>query len=555
MSHRPVLERDESRDAPPEASHAPRPSAWARARLGKRAWWIVGAFSLLNLILSCVDLTSRPLSFDEGTTWVTSGQSGLALLHAVSKQGGNMAFYYYVLHYFMSAFGSSLLVLRLPSVLAGVAVVPLCFLVGRRVAGNRVGLIACALSSVSLPLIQWSQNARAYTFGSAFVLASTLFFLRAIEVNTRLDWALWALFSCLAVYCLTEVLFVLVAQLVSVVFLPFRNVPWPRLAVSTAALVLSGSWLAWDVLGKHRVPEITWIPPHPSSGRFPQLANVVGTTASAESQGFYLTIASRILLVLVLLLWAAAALLLVRDVVRTGRSAVVFRRGLIALWLVVPPVLGIFAPPLIHLVIPKVPSTPFYVDRYYTICVPAGAILLSTVLARIRTRTGTVATVAVLMSLQFDVLLPSYGVAVDQFQTPSDIVLAHARPGDCITFRVVEARYNFYYYALGADVPTRLIPRAVLPRESTPTNVAQVFQQEALESAHYWAIPPKSVIVDELKSCSRLWFLEAHVQQTQANSGGAHYENVGVLAKAFQSFYGHPREARFSNVTLLEYQH
>jgi 4-amino-4-deoxy-L-arabinose transferase-like glycosyltransferase len=63
--------------------------------------------------------------------------------------------------------------LRLPSAVFGAAAVPLLYLVGRRVASARVGLVAAALLAISPLHVRYSQEARCY----ALLIVEELFFL------------------------------------------------------------------------------------------------------------------------------------------------------------------------------------------------------------------------------------------------------------------------------------------------------------------------------------------------------------------------------------------
>lgn len=58
-----------------------------------------------------------------------------------------------------AAFGRSDVAARLPSALAGVALVPVVFLLGRALGGTAAGLAAATFTVLAAPLIEWSRNA------------------------------------------------------------------------------------------------------------------------------------------------------------------------------------------------------------------------------------------------------------------------------------------------------------------------------------------------------------------------------------------------------------
>jgi hypothetical protein len=80
---------------------------------------------------------------------------------------------------------------RLPSVLAGLATIPVIYLLGRELFTRRVGLYAAALAATSYYLIYFSQEARSYAFLYFLSSLSFLLFMRALH---RESWANVALF-------------------------------------------------------------------------------------------------------------------------------------------------------------------------------------------------------------------------------------------------------------------------------------------------------------------------------------------------------------------------
>jgi Dolichyl-phosphate-mannose-protein mannosyltransferase len=522
----------------------------------RRAWAVVGIFSLLDLALSLIDLTTRSIWLDEGTTWVTSAQSANHLLGAVADQGANMAFYFVALHFFTDVFGTSVLALRLPSVIAGVAVVPMCSLIGRRLGGQRAGLLASGVCSISLPLVLWAQNARAYTFGAALCTASILFFMRALEKNQRLDWALWVLSSSLAVYSLTLAGTVVLAEILSLVLRPGSSTPWRRLVSSSAVLVASGTWIAWVLLGLGRTPQVQWITSSVAHGQLQQFGAIVGFIASAQAQGSHLGVAGWILLLFTAGLWAVAVVKPCRDLFSGGRSEETWRYALIVLCICIPLGAGVLAPPIVGAVVKDISRTPFLVDRYYIMCVPLGAVLAGVGLSRVRPAVVLWALFASVLVLRLDVLVPSYGVSFDQLEAPSLYVLAHSRPGDCITFRVPDGGTVFYYYLQHSPEAASLVrsaPRSVLPELPTPTDAWQVFEQRSESNLPNWAVPPRQVTLDQLASCRRLWFFETHVQATSSPSGQSSSTNVASLTSTFGSVFEDHRTLTYTSATLTLY--
>jgi hypothetical protein len=108
--------------------------------------------------------------------------------------------------------GDTTVLVRLPSLLFGVANIPLVFLLGRRVAGDRVGILAATLMTLSPFAIYYSDEARTYQFMVFLVGLSTLALLRATDGSGRRWWIIYAVSSCAVLYAHYTAVFVLAAQ-------------------------------------------------------------------------------------------------------------------------------------------------------------------------------------------------------------------------------------------------------------------------------------------------------------------------------------------------------
>jgi O-antigen/teichoic acid export membrane protein/4-amino-4-deoxy-L-arabinose transferase-like glycosyltransferase len=87
--------------------------------------------------------------------------------------------------------GTGELVVRLPSILAGAALVPVLYLLGRDLYGRATGRIAAAAGAVAPFLVWYSQEARMY---SLFMLAATVAVLgqvRVLRSGSLPDWVLY----------------------------------------------------------------------------------------------------------------------------------------------------------------------------------------------------------------------------------------------------------------------------------------------------------------------------------------------------------------------------
>jgi hypothetical protein len=116
----------------------------------------------------------QPMRYDEGVTWALFvGRSWWTILHWYPNPNNH------VLFSLLAKATSSLApsepwAMRLPAFVAGVAVVPLTWAVGRRLAGRAVGLIGAALAAASTSLVLYSVNARGHTIVVALSLVLVL---------------------------------------------------------------------------------------------------------------------------------------------------------------------------------------------------------------------------------------------------------------------------------------------------------------------------------------------------------------------------------------------
>jgi 4-amino-4-deoxy-L-arabinose transferase-like glycosyltransferase len=103
-------------------------------------------------------------------------------------------------HFSWTVFGDHVWTVRLPAFLAGIALIPASYLVGRALYDRRAGLCAAALTAAAAPFVEYSVNGRGYTLGVLLVLTSLWLATRLPERSSRWLWAAFVLCSTLAVY-------------------------------------------------------------------------------------------------------------------------------------------------------------------------------------------------------------------------------------------------------------------------------------------------------------------------------------------------------------------
>lgn len=102
--------------------------------------------------------------------------------------------------------------IRLPAIVAGLASIPLVYLIGTRTVGRGAALLAAALTTLAPFMIFYSTEARGYGVMMALVLLSTLMLLLALDRGRPGWWVGYGVAICLAAYTHYTSVFVLAAQ-------------------------------------------------------------------------------------------------------------------------------------------------------------------------------------------------------------------------------------------------------------------------------------------------------------------------------------------------------
>jgi 4-amino-4-deoxy-L-arabinose transferase-like glycosyltransferase len=175
--------------------------------------WVVVALVLVGgaarLALATQDLYADELA----TYWVATAHGFTGVIEVVSTTAEITPPFSFLLTWVATRAGESPEIVRLPALVAGIAMIPLVFALGVRTVGRRAALLAATLTALSPFMIFYSAEARGYGVLMAIVLLSTLSLLRAIEDGRRRWWVAYGAFVCLAMYTHYTGIFVLAVQL------------------------------------------------------------------------------------------------------------------------------------------------------------------------------------------------------------------------------------------------------------------------------------------------------------------------------------------------------
>jgi mannosyltransferase len=211
-----------------EAASLPRGRGRSLAELARprsRAFWIVAGLVALGAALRFATLGVQSYHHDEIVTASRVLRVGFG--HAMDAVGFSESappLYYALAWIWTQVTGTGPWGLRSLSAVAGVATIPVVYLIGCELRERRTGLLAAALVAVNPMLIWYSQEARAYSLLAFFCSLSLLYCVRALrvgEADAALDakrdkrtLVLWGVFSALALATHYFAVFPLIAEVI-----------------------------------------------------------------------------------------------------------------------------------------------------------------------------------------------------------------------------------------------------------------------------------------------------------------------------------------------------
>ena len=173
---------------------------------------IVAGCAVIMLVLGIIGI-QQSLFGDELFTFEMSTRSGLS--QVIDGVRGPLEIsppLFFVLAWATGKLGDATVWLRIPSLAAAVAAVPLIYAVGCRTVGRRAGIVGAALLAISPSMVFFATEARAYSLMMGLALASTWALTKAVEGGERRWWLLYAVAGAAALYAHYVAVFVLAAQ-------------------------------------------------------------------------------------------------------------------------------------------------------------------------------------------------------------------------------------------------------------------------------------------------------------------------------------------------------
>jgi hypothetical protein len=176
-------------------------STWTRTELA-----LMVGLVLVALITRLASL-NIPLTHDEAYTYKAFASGSLWQTISDYHLPNNHIFLTIIINILTHLFGNHLWLIRLPTTVAGILMVPASYLLGRRLYSRETGILSAALVAVFPPLITYSVLARGYAFLHLFTLLIFIFGDQLREGKNRFVWILLIITNALGFFTIPIMLF------------------------------------------------------------------------------------------------------------------------------------------------------------------------------------------------------------------------------------------------------------------------------------------------------------------------------------------------------------
>ncbi len=481
---------------------------------------------------------------DEAASISISSQNGSALFRAISHDGGNLSLYYLVLHVILKLFGTGTDTLRMVSVACATLLTPGSYLLGKAVFSRRAGLFSAALMAISLPVLNWAQQMRGYDLVALLLTASSLALVIALRDGRKRMFVIYGVFAVLS--CYTELLagFVIVAQLIAVLFHPRFRASLKYMAALMPAMIVALLPLA--VIATARgANQLFWL-------ARPNILTVREDIAflSSARPNTLTTSSSHLLTEATVILLCVGFVAGIIQAKFTNHRTVGFGVILAGLWLVLPPAIAYAISLNYH---------PVFYDHYFVMCIPGMTLILAYVLSIVPLMPLSWACCAAIIFLRAEQLPNTYNISIDNWRLATTTVINESAPGDCIAFYFNDGFADFAYYlehppaGMRRDAP---IPRPVLPAltfGSDPRNRSLADYPAIVES---YKILDTAQIALVAATCPVLFVLVNHDGNDGKTPGAkAVSTNLITLRNRLQHAYGASTSKRLQSIRIFTYFH
>lgn len=171
--------------------------------------WITAALIaiLIGGFLARFALLNRPMEHDESYTVVTWASGSFRYAVSDYHLPNNHIFHTLLVYAIYHLFGKTPLLIRLPAFFSGWLLIPLVFLLGKRLYNERAALLAAGLTAFSPFLIDYASNARGYSILACACVALMLLGSFLINQQNRFAWGMAALITVIGFFTLPVMLY------------------------------------------------------------------------------------------------------------------------------------------------------------------------------------------------------------------------------------------------------------------------------------------------------------------------------------------------------------
>jgi mannosyltransferase len=418
------------------------PSPTNRVRtLLDRPVLVVGVATVLTAVSALWGISARSLWLDEAFTVMHSRLPTGEFFRIATEREANAVLHSTFMHAWIQVSQAEWW-LRLPSAIAVTALVPVTYLLGRRLFHARVGVVAAVLVAANGYVAEYAQEGRGYALLMVMAAASTLLFVRYLQEPSSRTWWPWVLLTCLLGYAHFFGALVIGAQVLALLLrrglpTPARRA-WLGVAVIGLAHIPLAAFLALggDKGQSEGLPDLT---PVRFIGAFARLSGNLTLPNGPGESGWGETLLGAPLMVLVAIPCTVALVKLWRS--RRSLDEHAWGILLLTAWVLVP--IGSIA--VLSL------AKPLFGARYFVEVIPAIALLAAVGLSFIRPRWAQVALATGIVALG------AAAVVVWHLQPPREDaagvvdILSQpgadgAEPGDVIVFAPWYARVPVEVY-------------------------------------------------------------------------------------------------------------
>lgn len=183
--------------------------------------YILAGLIIVGALIRLVNLDGQPFWYDElYSAWAS--KLDLATLLEEVAASGHPPLYYLVLHFVHEA-GSSLIWVRLTSIISGLVSIWLVYAIGVSLFSRKAALVGAALATLSPTMVWYARDATYYGFLMVLTLAAFFFLVRSAQTGHWYYWVAYALAiaGAAATYSFTSIL--IMASGIIYWFLPLRK--------------------------------------------------------------------------------------------------------------------------------------------------------------------------------------------------------------------------------------------------------------------------------------------------------------------------------------------